>query len=192
MSIKVKQIWKAFGEKQVLRDFSYTFEEGSTTCILGASGCGKTTLLSLLMGFENPDQGKIIGLEGKKISAVFQENRLCINLTPVVNVQLVCSKNTKKDTIINTLIMLGLQDSMNQPVRELSGGMQRRVAIARALCADYDVLLLDEAFKGLDVDTKEKTIDYVREKTKGKIVISVTHDLFEPELLGGDILKIEY
>ena len=191
MGITVKQIWKAFGEKQVLIDFSYTFEEGSTTCILGASGCGKTTLLSLLMGFEYPDQGQILGLERKKISAVFQENRLCTNLNPVTNVQLVCSKNMKKETIINTLTMLGLQDSMNQPVRELSGGMQRRVAIARALCADYDVLLLDEAFKGLDVDTKEKTIDYVREKTKGKIVISVTHDLLEPELLGGDILKIE-
>lgn len=190
MDIIVQQIWKAYGEKRVLKDFSYTFQEGCTTCILGASGCGKTTLLSILMGFENVDMGQILGLEGKRLSAVFQENRLCSNLSPVMNVQLVCSKHTKKEIIIETLTKLGLEDSMNQPVHELSGGMQRRVAIARALCAEYDVLLLDEAFKGLDVDTKAKTLSYVREKTKGKTVIAVTHDLSEPTMLGGNVLNM--
>ena len=81
MDIKIKHLGKAYGEQQILKDFSCLFPEGKTTCIRGKSGCGKTTLLRLLLGLESPDTGEIEGMEGKKIAAVFQEDRLCENLS---------------------------------------------------------------------------------------------------------------
>ena len=71
MAIELRNVSKAFGEKQVLKGFSYTFPEGELTCVMGPSGCGKTTLLSLLLGLEQPDAGKILGMEGRRKSAVF-------------------------------------------------------------------------------------------------------------------------
>ena len=77
MDIKIKHLGKAYGEQQILKDFSCLFPEGKTTCIRGKSGCGKTTLLRLLLGLESPDTGEIEGMEGKKIAAVFQEEFKC-------------------------------------------------------------------------------------------------------------------
>ena len=89
MAIELQNVSKAFGEKQVLQDFSHTFPEGELTCVMGPSGCGKTTLLSLLLGLEQPDAGKILGMEGRRKSAVFQEDRLCENASAVSNIRLV-------------------------------------------------------------------------------------------------------
>ena len=89
MAIELQNVCKAFGEKQVLQDFSHTFPEGELTCVMGPSGCGKTTLLSLLLGLEQPDAGKILGMEGRRKSAVFQEDRLCENASAVSNIRLV-------------------------------------------------------------------------------------------------------
>ena len=85
---------------------------------------------------------------------------------------------------------LGLEGSLGQPVRTLSGGMKRRVAILRALAADYDVLLCDEPFKGLDQATKALVMDYFLGKTKWKTVILVTHDQGETDALGGHFLLL--
>ena len=87
------------------------------------------------------------------MSAVFQEDRLCKNLSPVSNIRLVAPE-LKKSDIIAAMEHVGLTGCFSQPVRELSGGMKRRVAILRALLADYDILFLDEPFKGLDADTR--------------------------------------
>ena len=189
MEIELRHVTKSYGEKQVLKDFSHRFPEGELTCIMGPSGCGKTTLLSLLLGLESPDSGEILGMEGRKKSAVFQENRLCENTGAISNIRLVNPQITKTQAE-EMLEALGLSQSAKQPVRTLSGGMKRRVAILRALAAEYDVLLLDEPFKGLDQDTKALVMKYFLGKTKGKTVILVTHDPQEPEQLGGGLLLL--
>ena len=76
MPIKIKHIWKSYGEQRVLADFSLTVEDGEKICLMGASGIGKTTILSILAGLVKPDFGEIEGMEGKKLSMVFQEDRL--------------------------------------------------------------------------------------------------------------------
>ena len=85
---------------------------------------------------------------------------------------------------------MGLGDSLGQPVRTLSGGMKRRVAILRALAAEYDVLLADEPFKGLDEATKEQVMATFLERTQGKTVLLVTHETREAQALGGELLLL--
>lgn len=189
MDIEVKNLTKRFGDKTVFENFSHVFPEGETTFIMGPSGCGKTTLLMLLMGLLPYDGGSITGLENKRRSAVFQEDRLCLNVSAVSNLRLVNKELSKKEAAA-MLAALGLENELHKPVREFSGGMRQRVSILRALAAPYDVLFLDEPFHGLDSDMKMQTMRYFQEKTRGKTVICVTHDDSEPELLGGKILHL--
>lgn len=155
MAIRVTGLWKSYGKKTVLQDFSAVFEEGKTTCIMAPSGKGKTTLLRILMGLEKADRGSVEGIKGKKKSVVFQEDRLCENLSTGANVRLVVKGKTGRsrqfqETMSRGFSRMGLADCISQPARELSGGMRRRAAILRALYADWDILFLDEPFKGLD------------------------------------------
>ena len=190
MAITVENLCKSFGEKTVLFGFSARFESNKTSCVMGPSGCGKTTLLNILMGLEAAGSGVITGLDGLKKSAVFQEDRLCENLSAGANVRLVCPQSTAKKRSAELLAALGLESSINCPAHDLSGGMKRRVALARALAAEYDVLFLDEPFKGLDGETKQNAIDVLRRYSKGKTVILVTHDGSESAALGAQIIKI--
>lgn len=190
MELKAIGICKSFGDNQVLKDLSYTFESGTVTAIMGASGCGKSTLLSILMGILPADSGEVIPDGNYRKSAVFQENRLCENLTVLSNIRLVTGKKYSPAEIEKELTAIGLDDCTLKPVRELSGGMKRRVALLRALLAEYDILFLDEPFKGLDSETKSTVINYTKEKTKGRTVIMVTHDADECELLAKHLLKM--
>ena len=188
MEIAVKHLCKSFGGRTVLRDLTFTAGPG-ITAVMAPSGTGKTTLLRILLGLERPDSGTVEGLAGKRLTAVFQEDRLCENTTPVSNIRLV-NPSLSKAEAQGMLRDLGLEGSLGQPVRTLSGGMKRRVAILRALAADYDVLLCDEPFKGLDQATKALVMGYFLGKTKGKTVILVTHDQGEAETLGGHFLLL--
>lgn len=171
---------KAFDGKPVIRDFSMTLEPCGRYCLMGPSGCGKTTALRLLAGLCKPDSGELRGLSRLKPSVVFQENRLLEQLSAIGNVRLV-SKATEEQ-IAQILIELGLeQDSLSQPVSAFSGGMKRRVALCRALMADYDILFLDEPYKGLDDATKAKVMRVVMRLARGKTVLLVTHDAREAE-----------
>lgn len=189
MSIELRGVSKAFGEKQVLQNVSHLFPEGKLTCVMGPSGCGKTTLLSLLLGLVQPDAGEIRGMEGRKLSAIFQEDRLCENAGAVSNIRLV-NPRLSKGEVEEMLREVGLGDSLGQPVRTLSGGMKRRVAILRALGAPYDTLLCDEPFKGLDEATKEQVMATFLERTQGKTVLLVTHETKEAQALGGELLLL--
>lgn len=194
----VRNLNKAFGEKQVLKDFSAVFKAGEITTVMGSSGCGKTTLLNLLMGFLSPDSGEISGVPDRK-SAVFQEDRLCEAFHAVANIRMVMGepagrtdRKALQEEIEGHLRSLGIEeDSFYKPVREFSGGMKRRVAIARAVLFDGDVLFLDEPFKGLDADTKKLAISYVKEHTKGKTVVFVTHDREEAAQMGGSLIRMD-
>ena len=161
MDIVISNLSKKFGEKKVIADFSIRIKEGSVLSIMAPSGGGKTTLLRILAGLETADKE---GLENRKISMVFQEDRLCSNLSAVSNIRFVCGKKIMESKIYNELEEAGLKGNEKYPVRELSGGMRRRIAIVRALTVPCDVL---------------------------KTVILVTHDKEEAEAMGGNILYLK-
>lgn len=179
MAVEVKNLSKSYGDKVVFEKFSAFFESGKTTCVMGSSGCGKTTLLRILSGLETPDGGEILMPEDTKKSIVFQEDRLCDNLSAGANVRLVMPKRPKDGVIEKGFEMMGISDCIHCPVRELSGGMRRRVALLRALLADWSLLLMDEPFKGLDEKTKAAVIEYTKSCCQNKTVICVTHDASE-------------
>lgn len=193
MDIIIKNLSKAYDGIPVLNDFSHVFKEGSTTCIMGKSGVGKTTLLSILMGLEQADSGQIEGLSDKKISAVFQEDRLCMNLTALLNIKMVLKKEStfSDEKILGLLSRIGIDATDKKTVSEYSGGMRRRVAILRALLADYYLLIMDEPFKGLDPETKSSVIALIKELTAGKTVILTTHDPTDVDALAGEVLIIQ-
>lgn len=186
MDIEIRNLSKSYNGKKVLDNVSCRFKEGSITLVMAPSGQGKTTLLRILMGLEEADSGEIDGLDGRKMGAVFQEDRLCRNLSPVSNIRLVCRKNITKTEIIEAMDAVGIAGCASQPVRELSGGMCRRVAILRALLSDSSILLMDEPFKGLDRETKLIVMDYTKSKCNGRTVILVTHDEAEALYMAGE------
>lgn len=187
LGITIQNLNKSFGEKQVLKDLSLTLPFGKTTALMAPSGSGKTTFIRILMGLEQADSGTITGLDGIRCSAVFQEDRLCENLSSIANIHLVTPK-TSKDLIIDALGQIGLSGCEHQAVRELSGGMKRRVAILRALMSDYDILFLDEPFKGLDASTKELVIGDTRRRCQGKTVLLITHNQEEALAMGAEMI----
>ena len=186
MDIKVDHVSKAYGEQQILRDLCCVFPEGKTTCIRGRSGCGKTTLIRLLLGLDIPDKGKIEVISDRKISAVFQEDRLCENLSAASNIRLVCTETITDRELEEAYKAVALTEIWQKPVRELSGGMRRRVSILRALLAESDCVIMDEPLRGLDEKTRAKTIDYILKKTEGKTLIFVTHEEKEAVWLKAD------
>ena len=187
--IAIHKLCKAFDNKAVLRDFSCTMEDGCVTALMAPSGAGKTTLLRMLMGLETADSGEITGLSGKRLAAVFQEDRLLDFMTPVDNIRLPEPK-LERAVILREMAAMGLTDCENQPARELSGGMRRRVAILRALLCGADVIALDEPFKGLDEATRARVIDETKRLCRGKTVLMVTHEAAEAERMGAKIVGL--
>ena len=165
----------------MLRDVSIDVGRNEFVVILGPGQCGKTTLLRILMGLEVPDSGTVQGVG--RVGAVFQEDRLCDNLDPSANIRLINPTLGRRETE-DALAAVGLAGCLRQPARELSGGMRRRVAILRALLAEYDLLFLDEPFKGLDRETKETVMADTRRRCAGRTVLLVTHDVAELDAMG--------
>ena len=187
--MKVEQLCKRFGEHVVLDDLTLNFPDGQITCLMGASGSGKTTLLHVLLGLVLPDEGTIDGVP-ENVAACFQTDRLCEDLSAVENVRFVTGKRVPRETIASHLRRLGLSESMEQPVKELSGGMRRRVCLVRAVLSGADAIFLDEPFKGLDEETRRVAMDYLIESCTGKTLIVVTHEPAEVDYLGGNILHL--
>ena len=186
--MKIQHLCKAFDGKVVLDHVSLTLESGGTACLMAPSGRGKTTLLRCIAGLETPDSGQITDLP-ERIAYVFQEDRLCDGFSAVDNIRLVTGKALGEGEIRRHLEELGLAGSLDQPVRELSGGMRRRVVISRAVCFGADLLLLDEPFKGLDDEARQQTADYILRHRGAAAILCVTHDREDAAALGGaDIL----
>ena len=188
--IVIRGLGKAYDGKPVLDGLTLTFPSGQISAVMAPSGAGKTTLLRLLMGLEKPDRGSISGLEGLRISAVFQENRLLEYLTPAGNLRLTAPELTQAE-ILGAMREMQLTGCEGQPVRELSGGMKRRVALLRALLTPCDLLLLDEPFKGLDDRTLAAVIAFTRAKCAGRTTVLVTHSLAEATAMGAMIFTPE-
>ena len=191
--IECKNIIKKYGDLIVFDHFNLVLQTHSTTGIMGKSGRGKTTLLRLLLGLESPDSGQILGLENQLLSAVFQEDRLIDTLTIYQNI---CLPHLHQHTlpershVASVLASLDITPDLDKKVGELSGGMKRRVAIIRAVMAQYDCLILDEPFKGLDAKTKDLTMAYVKSNTRNKTVLLVTHDITELDFLQCEVIEL--
>lgn len=185
----IRELCKSYDGRKILDSLSMEFCSGSTYCLMGASGTGKTTLLRILLGLEQADSGQILLQTGSdpghpqdavpdtdhQLVAVFQEDRLCETFSAVDNVMLAAGKLLKREDACRELCRLLPEESITRPVSTLSGGMKRRVAILRALLAPSCGILMDEPFTGLDEDTRQLVIDYIKEKTAGKLLIVVTH-----------------
>ena len=191
MDIQVNKVCKSFKGQQVLNNVTMSFSEGTITCIMGASGIGKTTLAYILMGLDKADSGEITGLQGRKVSAVFQEDRLIEHWDAIKNIMLVGRDDVTGETVRQHLEETGLTEYKDKPVKALSGGMRQRVAIARAILSEYDVLIMDEPFKGLDEDLKEQAVSYVKKHSKGKTTIIITHDIREVDKLHAELIRME-
>ena len=181
--IVIKGLSKRFGDKVVLEGLDLTLRGGEISCVMGESGCGKSTLIKLIMGLYRADAGKISGVP-KKISAVFQEDRLCEDFSALTNVRMVAARGVSAAQIADELSALGLDGNQKTPARELSGGMRRRVALARAMLADSELVILDEPFSGLDPENRAVAIDYVLTRRRGRTVVVVTHDADDATDLG--------
>ncbi|MBQ3195112.1 MAG: ATP-binding cassette domain-containing protein [Clostridia bacterium] len=186
--IVFENVTKSFDGKNVLSSLSFEVKQREMLAIMGPSGCGKTTILNLILGSLKPDSGKIS--VPKKASVVFQEDRLFEEFSALSNVEAIIPPRQDKEHCAAILNALGIED-LKKPVRKLSGGMKRRVAIARALAIEADFYVLDEPFKGLDEDTKDEVIAFVKERLEGKTVVVVTHQKDEAEKLNARIMLLD-
>lgn len=190
MAITLKDVSKRYGDNNVLDQYMLDIEESEMVCIMGESGCGKTTLLHILLGLIEPDSGHIEGVPEEK-AAVFQEDRLCLPFTSISNVKIGCKRKVSEEEIKSHLTEIGLGHSLYLPVSQLSGGMRRRVAIARAMITDSKLIIMDEPFKGLDDALKMRVINYVRKNKRDRTMIVVTHDEEEAKILGGRLIRMD-
>ena len=193
--LQLKQINKYFGRSHVIKDVNIDFEKGHFVTFLGPSGCGKTTLLRMVAGFYEPDDGEIL-LNGKRIerippysrntAMVFQEYALFPHMNVLDNVSYgLRVKNRPKEEIerrvkeaLDLMQLKGMEDRFPN---QMSGGQQQRVAVARALVMNPEVLLLDEPLSNLDAKLRESVRVELRDiqKKMGLSTIYVTHDQSE-------------
>ena len=191
-SIEVKNISKIFDNKLVLNNLNFNVSDGELLSILGKSGCGKTTLLKILIGIEKPSSGSILknnknitkyDISKRGMGIVFQNYALFPNMTVLENVSYAL-KNKLKDKkkaykqAMDVISMVNLEDHINKYPDELSGGQKQRVAIARAIIANPLLLLADEPTGALDVNTTNDiltTLVQLKNLTNQTIIL-VTHD----------------
>ena len=182
------------GEAEILKNFSAEFPEHQVTAVSGRSGCGKTTLLSVLLNLLPADSGEIHGFQ--KPSAVFQEDqpggRPPAPPPPAaknISVAAGCTETAAE----KALLQVGFDpEDLKKNAVQLSGGMARRVSIVRAMLTSGDAVLLDEPFKGLDDLTREKVMQFVKENLKNRTTILVTHDPRDAkDLAAAKIIEME-
>ena len=193
-ALSVRDLRKSFGAETVLDGVDLSVEDGQLTAVLGASGCGKTTLLRLVAGFDRPDSGTIALGEGtvcgdevfvspqrRRVGYVPQEGALFPHLDVSANIVfgLPRTARRKQDRVEELLELVGLDPRVrHRPPRELSGGQQQRVALARALAPRPSLLLLDEPFSSLDASLRAETREavVVALRASGASALLVTHD----------------
>ena len=208
MSIVITDLCKSFGITPVLQRFTWTVDRPMV--LMGRSGCGKTTLLRILLGLESADSGTVTGVETP--AAVFQEDRLCPQLTAAANLTLTGHGLTPQDAYMRALAGTGtptvLLDNCvpnasagyvgtdsweggELPAARLSGGQKRRAALLRALlCRDAKTLLLDEPFTGMDAELVEDAVAATKRLAGERPTILVTHDRTAADLLGWPVREV--
>ena len=204
MELLVQQVGKHFGDgaarKTVLEGISFRMQSGDFTALVGSSGSGKSTMLRLIAGLDQPSSGRIV-VDGQLVDSpgpdrgmVFQKYSLYPWLNAAENVAFGMRLQSMKPEEIRErtayfLEVVGLQDAAAKLPRELSGGMQQRVAIARALATNPSVLLLDEPFGALDLQIRESMQDFLLQlwQRTGLTVLLITHDVEEALVLAQNV-----
>ncbi|MDO6507359.1 ABC transporter ATP-binding protein [Colwellia sp. 4_MG-2023] len=212
--IEIKQVWKEYGDHIVLEKLNLNVQAGEFISIVGASGCGKTTLLNMLLGTEDHSRGDVL-LDGEPMpkepnatrGIVFQKYSAFPHLNALENVMLgaefakapffgkVLGKQRKeiKEKALEMLTAVGLGHAAAKYPSELSGGMQQRLAIAQALIKEPRILLLDEPFGALDPGIRKDMHKLVRElwQKRGLTIFMITHDLSEGFSLGSRVWVLD-
>lgn len=187
--VELKNISKAFGDKKLLNNYNLRIRDGEFVVFAGRSGCGKTTLLNMIGGFEKPDSGQIL-VDGTdiykkrnmtefftyKVGFLFQNFALIEDKTVEQNLELVQKKARSEYSLDEVLKALGILDKKKEKIYKLSGGEQQRVALARLMYKQCDIILADEPTGSMD-DTNATTVLEILHKMNrlGKIIILVTH-----------------
>ena len=168
MIIEVKEVSKSYNGKKVLDNFSLNIESEHAYVVTGDSGCGKTTLVRIILGLDKPDSGSVGLLGDYKYpyivsGTVFQDDRMVQSLNAIDNCFMVSNK-LFRETVTEELLKLLPEDVIVKPVKELTKGQRRMVAIARACCIPNDVLIMDEPFDGLSEEERIEAIKFIRDK----------------------------
>ena len=199
--IEIKNLYKNYQTKKeeinVLKNINLNIKEGELISLVGESGVGKSTLLSIISGLENTSSGTIKKKENIVISYMLQDNSLMPYLNILDNcllslkIKKIYNKNSKKD-IINLLNKYGLKDYIYSYPNELSGGQKQRVSLVRALSVKPDILLLDEPFSKLDYKTKKDISLDIKKivKENNMTMIMVTHDIEDAVNLSDKVIVL--
>jgi bicarbonate transport system ATP-binding protein len=203
--VSIAHLSKAYGSTVVLEDVNLEVKEGEFVCVIGHSGCGKTTLLNMVSGFNEPTSGEVL-VHGKPVEGpgpermvVFQNYCLLPWKTVYENVYLAVnavypnkSKAEKDEIVKSNLHLVGLDEAMGKKPGQISGGMKQRVSIARALSIRPEVLILDEPFGALDAITKEELQEELLQiwEEHRITVMMITHDIDEALFLADRIVMM--
>jgi phospholipid/cholesterol/gamma-HCH transport system ATP-binding protein len=208
--IAVAGVHKSFGRQKVLNGISLAVKRGETLAVLGRSGTGKSVLLRLIIGLQQPDSGSILihgqdiaglaldrmGEVRKKMGFLFQHAALYDSLTVEENVAFPLqhhrkemSKSERDGRVRELLAEVGMESALAKMPSDISGGMQKRVGLARALALEPDILLLDEPTAGLDPISSGEIDDLVLKLQQEHHVASivVTHDLHSAKTIAGHL-----
>lgn len=213
-AVAVEDVHKSFGQHKVLNGISLSVRRGETLAMLGRSGTGKSVLLRLIIGLDQPDSGSIringediaglaldqLGGIRKKMGFLFQHAALYDSLTVGENVAFPLrhhkremSNSERSDRVQQLLVEVGLESALNRMPSDISGGMQKRAGLARALALSPEILLLDEPTAGLDPISSREIDDLIlklqRERKMASIV--VTHDLFSARTISNRLALLD-
>ena len=200
--LEVKNLYKEFNNRPILKDISFTLKDGDIMTIVGPSGAGKTTLLRIIAGLETKDSGEILidgqAYDSGKVGVVFQDYNLFPNLNVLQNITLAPTMvlkeskeeaNKKAYELLNRLQMNGRE---KQYPYELSGGQKQRIAIARALAMKPRILCYDEPTSALDPNLRKEVEKMILGlKKSGLTQLIITHDLQFAENVADQMLKVQ-
>ncbi|MGI8426282.1 MAG: ABC transporter ATP-binding protein [Actinomycetota bacterium] len=199
-AVSIRHVSKIFGHGQgsllAIDGLSLEIEVGSFVCVVGASGCGKTTLLNMIAGLDHATSG-VVEVRGGRPTLIFQESALFPWLTVERNVELALKLRgvapaIRKQSVKSLLELVHLQGFGRSRPHELSGGMRQRVALARALAQQAEILLMDEPFGALDAMTRDilhEELEKLWEET-GFTILFVTHNVREAVRLGDRVIVL--
>lgn len=180
LEICLKNITKKYSKKVILNDINYTFEKNKCYMIVGANGSGKSTLIKIILDLIKPTSGHVLK-DDYSIGYVPEKYHLAEFLTVETFLLMMGTLRCKEDEVIRKridyfLAFWEIEEARNKKLNQLSKGMMQKIVLIQAMIHNPDILILDEALNGLDVEMQKKLINYISfEKSKGKIIIITSH-----------------